>query len=430
MLSTSIIQRRDLEPLWVRANAMAKHYEKAGNCITAVMGADFVSVNFSNHPKAFLFCSVCRRYYKDAGTMSTVETPCSAMHHDAVKEARKLGGSFIYTCPIGFYFWTSPFFSGERFAGAFMSSGFLAIKRKQVQDKIFNICKGEISRLEIDTYLEGLPERKSDDVKAHAQMLLLCAEKISSSRSHWDDLTEHDYDKDSADCQPHLRDKERQLIACLRRGDNSEAQVIARALLGSFYNSADDNFEILKMKTIELVVLLSRTGTNSENEEEFLEANSRNLKRIEDSKNAGELADNLCLAIERMTGIFFSFQGMRHASALRKAERYIWENYTRKLSLKEIADVSGLSAPYFSTIFKDEMGENLSNYLNRLRVEKSLVMLRETENPINRISAACGFEDQSWFSKIFKSYTGISPYEYRKHGGTVLSEREGQGKKA
>jgi len=117
-----------------------------------------------------------------------------------------------------------------------------------------------------------------------------------------------------------------------------------------------------------------------------------------------------------MAGKIFSFQGIRHASALRKAERYIWENYTRKISLKEIADASGLSAPYFSTVFKNEMGENLSNYLNRLRVEKALMMLGETDSPINKISADCGFEDQSWFSKVFKSYTGISPYEYRKNG--------------
>jgi AraC-like DNA-binding protein len=87
--------------------------------------------------------------------------------------------------------------------------------------------------------------------------------------------------------------------------------------------------------------------------------------------------------------------------------------------LKEIADVSGLSAPYFSTIFKDEMGENLSNYLNRLRIEKASAMMRETEFPINGISTACGFEDQSWFSKVFKNYTGFSPCKYREHGGAI-----------
>jgi AraC-like DNA-binding protein len=118
-----------------------------------------------------------------------------------------------------------------------------------------------------------------------------------------------------------------------------------------------------------------------------------------------------------MAGQIFSFQGVRHASALRKAERYIWENYTRKISLQEIANASGLSAPYFSTIFKEEMGENLSGYLNRLRVEKASRLLTETDLSLSEIAGACGFEDQSWFSKIFKSYTGQSPGKYRNQGG-------------
>jgi transcriptional regulator GlxA family with amidase domain len=63
------------------------------------------------------------------------------------------------------------------------------------------------------------------------------------------------------------------------------------------------------------------------------------------------------------------------------------------------------------------MGENLSNYLNRLRVEKASSMLAETNLPISGIATACGFEDQSWFSKIFKSHTGLSPGKFREQGG-------------
>jgi AraC-like DNA-binding protein len=117
-----------------------------------------------------------------------------------------------------------------------------------------------------------------------------------------------------------------------------------------------------------------------------------------------------------MSGEIFAFHGVRHYSALRKAERFIWENYTRKVNLREIADVSGLSAPYFSTIFKEEMGENLSNYLNRLRTEKAATMLVTTNLSISEIAKTCGFEDQSWFSKIFKNNTGLTPGKYRDQG--------------
>jgi len=416
MSKTNIIQRRELKPLWSKACKMAQYYEKAGNCVTSVMGADFISIIHSKHPKHMLFCSLCKRYHQNARNMAAHEYPCSNMHCDAVREASRIGGSCVYTCPNGLFFWTSPFFSGGRFAGALIAGGALAIKRKQALQRFFDFYKGEISLAEIDKYLEGIPERSSEEMKALSRMLRLCAEKISSSGTCFHDLAEHECVPDCTDQQSYLNDKERLLIACLRRGDSNEAQGIAREILTEFVNLTDGNFEFFKMKAIELVVLISRTGANSENEAELIEANGRNIKQIEDSATTGEVIDNVCTILERMAGKIFSFQGIRHASALRKAERFIWENYTRKISLKEIADASGLSAPYFSTVFKNEMGENLSNYLNRLRVEKALVMLGETDSPINGISAACGFEDQSWFSKVFKSYTGISPYEYRKYG--------------
>jgi AraC-like DNA-binding protein/ligand-binding sensor protein len=418
----NIIQRRDLEPLWFRATEVAQHYEKAADCVSSVIGADCISVKYSEHPKAGLFCTLCKRYYHSSWKLASHEIPCSAMHCEAVQEARKFGGSYVYTCPLGFFFWTNPFYSGERFAGSLISSGIIAIDKQEMSDRIFNVCKGEISQAEIAQYIEGMPERSNEDVNALAQMGLLCAENISSRESQWSNPVEHSTKRSNLDYQYYM-DMERQLIASLRRGDSMEAQNIVRELLNGLATTSNGNFEYFKLKAVELVVLLSRTGGNSENNEELVEINKRYLKRIIDSKTTDEVSENLCLILERMAGFFFSFQGICHASALRKAERFIWENYTRKVSLKEVADVSGLSAPYFSTVFKEEMGVNLTNYLNRLRVEKASAMLRETDSSINRISEACGFEDQSWFSKIFRNYTGFSPGKYRKHGGAIQSEQ-------
>jgi len=419
MQRTSVIQRRDLEPLWWKATEVAQHYEKAANCITAVLGAGCTAVEFSKQPRAVLFCQLCKKYYHSAHKLGPNEVPCSAMHHDAIQEARKFGGSHIYTCPLGFYFWTSPFFAGERYAGALTSSGVAAVDRQQILDRIFGICKGEISHAEIAGYLDDVPEKNGEDVKPLAQMVQLCTEQISYRESYWDEPAEYGERPSFSGYQQDFVEQERSLIASLRRGDNTEAQKIMQNLLKTLIIANDDNLERFKLKSMELVATLSRTGANLKNSEELVVTNNRYLKRIENSKTFEEITENMHLILEQMAGKIFSFQGVRHASALRKAERFIWENYTKKISLKEIADVSGLSAPYFSTIFKEEMGENLSNYLNRLRVEKASSMLQKTESSISGISAACGFEDQSWFSKVFKSYTGFSPCKFREQGGTI-----------
>jgi AraC-like DNA-binding protein len=220
-------------------------------------------------------------------------------------------------------------------------------------------------------------------------------------------------------------DKERQLLTALRRGDQEAGKAILNDILAALLFSNSGEYKYIQFRAIEIVVLLSRAGgagglvSGGSLDKNQLEVNNSNIKRIEDAKSIEELTDVLNVMVEQMAGQIFSFQGVRHAAALRKVERYIQENYSRKISLKEIADVSGLSAPYFSTIFKEEMGENFSSYLNQLRVEKASRLLRETSQSLSEIAGSCGFEDQSWFSKIFKAYTGLSPGKYRGQNGSI-----------
>jgi AraC-like DNA-binding protein/ligand-binding sensor protein len=386
---SNIIQRRELEPLLLKAHKIVKHYEKAANCAASVMepGRDSVFCHFN---------SVCRHCRANSGGANSGcgEKQCSLMHMEAVNEARRLGGSYIYVCPEGFVFWTSPFYSGERFAGALLSGG-------------------------VREY-----EKNSSKVKALAQMMLICADQISGMSFVQKNITPKlkaqkqqpvkNAQKSENDAYPIVM--ERMLLASLRRGDDIEAKKILVDLVNIQYKESGENFQIIRLRAMELAVLLTRAAADPAEIKSgaILEANSRYLKKIEECSGIGEITDILSQITEQMSGKIFSYQGVRHFTALRKAERYIWKNYTKKISLREIAGASGLSAPYFSTIFKEEMGENLSNYLNRLRVEKAAAMLITTNLPISGIASACGFEDQSWFSKIFKNNTGFTPGKYRE----------------
>jgi AraC-like DNA-binding protein/ligand-binding sensor protein len=428
--SPNIIQRRELDPLLLKARKIVKYYEKAAECSVAVLGPDCDMQDESPDPRRTCFCGLRGQFCPYGSSQSADdEYPCASLHRGAVTKARRLGGSYIYLCPAGFIFWTSPIYAGERFAGALVSGGVLGIEKQQAALNIFQSCGGKAPIEEIMRSLEKIPEKTSAEVKALAQMMLICADQISGIGSLPGSETPEPAVKETRsppanvfggeNCYP--LDKERMLLASLRRGDNAQARNILKELLEILYAMAGGSFGIFQLRAIELAVLLSRAVSRPEDIEdaETIEANNRYLKKIEDARSVAEITDILTLSLNRMSGKIFSFQGIRHSSALRKAERFIWDNYTRKISLQEIASASGLSAPYFSTIFKDEMGENLSNYLNRLRVEKAIAMLSETDLPISGIATACGFEDQSWFSKIFKAYTGISPGKYREQGGML-----------
>ena len=401
----NIIQRRELEPIFLKALNIVKHYERAANCAVSVMGPDWDSS--SNH-----LSSICRHCGVNNAD-SCAKKSCSILHMDAVNKARQSGGSYIYVCPAGFVFWTSPFYSGERFAGALLSGG---VQRS---------------------------EENSDKVKALAQMMLLCAGQISGMSFVQKSITsklgaqkpetalfENNQNRQKANTETageknenavYPLDMERMLLASLRRGDNLEGQKILVKLLKTLYQEVKNNFQVFRLKAMELAILLSRAVSDPQDIKDNANLDTINLciQKIDESSNLQEITAILSAIAERMSGMIFSFHGVRHFSALRKAERYIWENYTRKISLREIARASGLSAPYFSTIFKEEMGENLSNYLNRLRVEKAAAMLVTTDLPISEIAASCGFEDQSWFSKIFKNNTGLTPGKYRDQGNIL-----------
>ncbi|MDR1352990.1 MAG: helix-turn-helix domain-containing protein [Treponema sp.] len=451
----SIISRREIEPLLLKARQVLRFYAMATDTAVAVLDSSGHPVNESSSAGILRFCAFCKKRHPDSGNSGTgnsdsgnpdsekpagEEYPCAKIHINAIREARQSGGVYIYLCDLGFLFWISPLIAAGHLAGALIAGGVLGIDRQKAAARLKALAGEEFTEEEILL----VKEKKIDEVKSLAQTLLLCAEHICRNTDDYrETLKRIGEQEDGLSSQFHLiradeaapppsypLDRERTFLAALRRGDNDAGRRLLGELLENILVSSHHNFESMKLRAIELVVILSREAVTPDKSEDniILETNNRYIKRIQEAKNPEELTDILYLIVDRMAGRIFSFQGVRHASALRKAERFIWENYTRKICLKEIAEASGLSAPYFSSIFKEEMGENLSTYLNRLRVERAATMLIESNMSLCEIAGVCGFEDQSWFSKIFKSYTGKSPGKYREQGeGAFLAVRESSG---
>lgn len=99
---------------------------------------------------------------------------------------------------------------------------------------------------------------------------------------------------------------------------------------------------------------------------------------------------------------------------LARIHRFIEENLARDVSLQSIADHVKLHAVYLSSMYKQETGENLSDYIMRYRMEQAAVLLRSTEFRIYELAARLGFQNPPYFSKLFKNYYGITPQEYRE----------------
>lgn len=92
---------------------------------------------------------------------------------------------------------------------------------------------------------------------------------------------------------------------------------------------------------------------------------------------------------------------------------YIHKNYTKTLSLSRIAEDFYVSKEHLAREFKKMTGSTLSTYVTKLRLEKASILLRTTNRPIKEIAEQLGYQDEKYFSKVFKKTYNISPLSYR-----------------
>lgn len=106
--------------------------------------------------------------------------------------------------------------------------------------------------------------------------------------------------------------------------------------------------------------------------------------------------------------------GAQKRGLVDRARGFIRSNFDRDISVSDVARAIYLSPNYFSTIFKEIVGEGFSNYLSRVRVEEGMRLLRETDLPIKTVVSKVGFKDYNYFNRTFRRIVGTPPAEYRR----------------
>ena len=99
---------------------------------------------------------------------------------------------------------------------------------------------------------------------------------------------------------------------------------------------------------------------------------------------------------------------------LKQIHEYISENYSRKISLEDLADRFFISKFHLSREYKKIYGTTLGNALTNLRLSHAKSMLRFSDDSIDTIALSCGFQDTGYFIKVFKKAENMTPLQYRK----------------
>jgi len=97
-----------------------------------------------------------------------------------------------------------------------------------------------------------------------------------------------------------------------------------------------------------------------------------------------------------------------------RVKSYIEARYNKDLKASEIAAWLKITPNYFSILFKQKFGKGFAEYLNEVRIEQAKARLTGTDDRVFEIAESVGYKEYKYFCSIFKTYTGITPTQYRK----------------
>ena len=211
---------------------------------------------------------------------------------------------------------------------------------------------------------------------------------------------------------------EKELASCIVRGDLEEADRMIRKIM--------DNFSIISVGNLDEIKTLSLWATASIVKSISGEVSLRSqeapgfdididiINSITEAQTLEQLVHIVMhianLASDMLKSMYYTGSSQLISHAL----KYIRDNYSKKITLKSICRELHVNTSYFSYLFSHEMGQSFVEYLTGLRLEKAAVLLSGTDMSVLDISSSCGFESQSYFSKVFKARNGMTPMKYRK----------------
>lgn len=427
------------DSLQTRSLAAAESYSAALGVECRVLDRDGKALGASRASSATSkagcsFCALLR------SLDPSVSVDCGEVHRYGIYQAERFGGEYIYFCSLSLLHWAVPVAPFGETQLALVGGPVLLVEPEELvaeelerrfglSSSVLGAAKEALSGLRLvppaqATAFAEVLKGMAAGIAAEALPELLRSGLDSSPSLGLDAETGADLDAippfefGSRNATYPIR-KEKELIDCVSRGDREGARLIMNDLLGHLFFSSGKRMDDVRVRLQELAVLLSRAAIEGgASEEEVFGINMAYFEKIRTVRSFEEMAFLLAKVTRRFSDCVFDLQEVKHADVMHKALRYFNEHYAEKISLESVADWVHLSPSYFSRLFKAEMKMNFSAYLSQLRVEKGKRLLADRSIPLVEVAGRAGFDDQSYFTKVFKKTTGLSPGAYRESRGS------------
>lgn len=334
------------------------------------------------------------------------EKNCYQCHFKAVSEAANTQGYITYTCPAGCTF---ALFSERRHdERLYITMGPVLLSEEQVTP-----CSCTFERA---VTLSGPCFESAVSVLMSACSSALTDEiSVLEKQNRLDIYDSYSYYRSVETIIDYPIDTEKDLLIAIEQRDRNNAQRILNDLLGYILFSTGGYIDVVKTRVCELLVLISRRVVESGgSQKKSLSTNVDFFKDIWDLKTVDEIVSFLSKRIPNYMSEILDDDTGTESPTVSKVIRFINENYDKDLNLRMISDYVFLSPNYLCKLFKKEMNMTVVKYINLVRINRSRILLEKSEQSIEEVSVRVGFDEVSYFSKVFRDETGISPGRYRQ----------------
>ncbi len=379
-------------------------------------------------------CTLCARFAPSAKR----EVLCRAHSRKAIEESFRWGEPFISVCPFGLVTFAVPLSRERRLFGGLLS-GFSIfpqmapdmkeeviqrIHRLRIRSDIgprtrlsFRVVTSEVLRRSAHMLFDMTAAYGMNDVehieesRAKSIQQFTIANYLEEARSsHTDLLTS-------------LAIMQNEIIDKVVLGDLSGSREIINRFLGVILLESGMNFDMLKVRLLELIVIISRAAMGKGiSAEGLLGPRYSYLTDINAATGFDDLFWRVTKALENFTRAVSEERGRTALAHMTRMRDFLKRNFARKISAREVAASTGLSVSRALHLFQQESGMSLSSYIAAQRIDYARYLLRNTQRSMAEIASECGFFDQSHFTKTFRAIEGIPPLRYRNSSQTLAPQ--------
>lgn len=363
------------------------------------------------------------RVCDSAASYRDPESPCRRTLLSSIHYAATLGEAYVFLCQGGLVHVAVSLLSGGRSHGAIIAGPILMgdLKESTVQKMV---SVGPFSPEEYPSLLLHLKSMRARTPREVSSLALLLYNSIVCALGSFDAYqavrTVHQKQAQLGSTLQGLKRShtptdyphalEQRMLQAVKQGDPTAAGETARQLIHAVCAFEAYDLDAVRARLFGLYAVVLRDAAVEVDPTDFENSDVTALYDEQDPEGLGERFARLVAALAgQAEGV--PYRGT--SEIVGNAVAYLQSHYTEKITLRDAAASFHVNPSYLSMLFKQEMGIGFSEYLSRLRVREARRLLAETRLSMVDIAARCGFDDQSYFTKVFRKWESITPKEYR-----------------